>query len=69
MMVRTNGTSQLFREDTFFRIQQICDELAAIQKSIDSVEREVIAIEHRIRWLKKEFGSNGQSTSIDDREK
>jgi len=66
-MVRTDGISPLFREGTFLRIQHICDELAAIQNSIDRFEREVAAIEHRIRWLMKEFGSNGQSTSTDDR--
>lgn len=65
-MVRSKGTSQLFREGTFLRIQHICDELAAIQNSIDRVEREVAAIEHRVRWLKKEFCSNGKSTSTDD---
>ena len=66
-MVRTNSISPLFREGTFPRIQHICEELDVIHNSIDSFEREVAAIEHRIRWLMKEFGSKDKATSIDDR--
>jgi len=52
-MLRGNNTSQLFREDTLLRAQHISDEIEAIQKSIDRVEREVASIEKRIQWLKK----------------
>jgi len=43
-MLRAYDTSQLFREDTLLRVQYISDEIEAIQKSIDRVEREVVSI-------------------------
>ncbi len=52
-MDRGYNTSQLFREDTLLRIQHICDEIEAIQISIDFVEKKVAAIEKPIRWLTK----------------
>ncbi len=52
-MIRRYNTSQLSREDTLLRIQHICDEIEAIQKSIDFVEKKVAAIEKPIRWLTK----------------
>ncbi len=52
-MTRAFDTSQLFREDTLLRIQHICDEIEAIQKSIDLAEKKVAAIEKPIRWLTK----------------
>ncbi len=44
-MDQAYNTSQLFREDTLLKIQHICDEIEAIQKSIDLVEKKVAAIE------------------------
>jgi len=52
-MDRGYNSSQLIRQDRLLRIQHICDEIEAIQKSIDLVEREVAAIEKPIRWLTK----------------
>ncbi len=52
-MIRRYHTSQLIRQDTLLRIQHICDEIEAIQKSIDFVEKKVAAIEKPIRWLTK----------------
>ncbi len=52
-MIRRYNTSQLSREDTLLRIQHICDEIEAIQKSRDVVEKKVAAIEKPIRWLTK----------------
>jgi len=52
-MLRASETSQLFRKDTYLRVQHISDEIEAIQRSIDKVEREVASIEKRLRWLKK----------------
>ncbi len=52
-MIRRYHTSQLIRQDTLLRIQHICDEIEAIQKSIDFVEKKVVAIEKPIRWLTK----------------
>ncbi len=52
-MIRKYNTSQLSREDTLLKIQYICDEIEAIQKSIDFVEKKVAAIEKPIRWLTK----------------
>ena len=52
-MIRAYETSQLFRKDTYLSVQHISDEIEAIRKSIDKVEREVASVEKRIRWLKK----------------
>ena len=52
-MLRAYDSSELFREDTLLRVQHISDEIEAIQKSLDKVEKEVTAFEKRIRWLKK----------------
>ncbi len=52
-MIRKYTTSELSREGTLLRIKHICDEIEAIQKSIDFVEKKVAAIEKPIRWLTK----------------
>ncbi len=52
-MTRDYDTSALFREDTLLRTQLFSDEVEAIRKSIDRVERELVSIEKRIRWMKK----------------
>ncbi len=52
-MLHANNTSQLSKEDTLLRIQHICNEIEAIQKSIDLAEKKVAAIEKPIRWLTK----------------
>jgi len=46
-------TSQLLGEDTLLKVQHISNEIGAIHKSIDRVEREVTSIEKHIRSLTK----------------
>ena len=52
-MLRSYEPSQLFREDTFLRVQHFTDEIEEIQESIDKVEREVASVEKRLRWIRK----------------
>ena len=55
-MIPGYNTSQLFREDTLLIIMHLYDEIAALQKIIERVEKEVAASEERIKTLKQEFG-------------
>ncbi len=55
-IVRGYDTSPLFREDCLLRIQHLQMEVDASMKRIKQGEKELAAIEERLRRTKKEMG-------------
>ncbi len=55
-VVRGYDTSALFREDCLERIKHLQAELDADMKEMEQGEKELLAIEERLKRMKKEMG-------------